>query len=155
MKTIHREIVSALLLSKDHKVLFARKNPNKSAVYNDCWHIPGGGIEENESKQAALKRELLEEVGIDISPYSVELVDDKGQGSAEKTLADTGEKVLCEMHFNVYKVQLDTNADEIIVNLSSELSEYQWVSLEQIDEIHKTPPGEEFFARFDKKTLVN
>ncbi len=46
MRTMQREIVSALLLSKDHKVLFARKNQNKSAVYSDCWHIPGGGIEE-------------------------------------------------------------------------------------------------------------
>lgn len=43
------------------------KDVNKGGVYTDCWHIPGGGIEEGEDKNSALMREVKEETGIDIS----------------------------------------------------------------------------------------
>ncbi len=153
MRTIQREIVSALLISKDGKIFFGKKDPTQGGVYLECWHIPGGGVEGNETNSEALCREILEETGIDISSSPFELVDDKGRGTTEKTLKDTGEKVLCEMHFNVYKVQLAQNANEVIVQLSDELSQYEWVDIEKIDEVHKTPPGEEFFARFDINRL--
>ncbi len=153
MRTITREIVSALLLSKDGKIFFGKKDRDSGDTYAGCWHIPGGGVEAGETNEQALKREILEETGIDISSEIVELVDDQGTGTSKKTLKDSGETVLCEMHFNVYKVVLDKNADEIVVHLSSELSEYQWVGLDKISEVHKTPPGEEFFARFDINKL--
>ena len=46
MREINRDIVSAIMLSKDKRIFLAKKNPNKGGVYIDCWHIPGGGIEE-------------------------------------------------------------------------------------------------------------
>lgn len=153
MRTIQREIVSALLLSKDGKIFFGKKDRDSGDTYAGCWHIPGGGIEAGETNTQALQREILEETGIDISSYVSELVDDEGTGTTEKTLRDTGEKVLCEMHFDVYKVNLDKNANEIVVNLSSELSEYQWVDLDKISDVYKTQPGKEFFARFDINRL--
>jgi ADP-ribose pyrophosphatase YjhB (NUDIX family) len=56
MRTIHRTIVSALIYSNDGKLLMGKKDPAKGGVYNDCWHIPGGGIEEGEGKIEALTR---------------------------------------------------------------------------------------------------
>ena len=93
MKTLKRDIVSALIISKDRKLFQGKKDPQKGGVYSDCWHIPGGGIEEGESKIDAIKREVLEETGIDIENYKIELVDDKGSGESEKV--DSSGDVFC------------------------------------------------------------
>jgi len=153
MRTIQREIVSALLISKDGKVFFGRKDRDSGDTYAGCWHIPGGGIEADETKEDGLIREVMEETGMDISGLSTELIDDVGTGTSEKLFPGETEKVLCQMHFNVYKVVLNKNADEIHVHLSNELAEYRWVDIVDINSVKKTPPGEEFFARFDKILL--
>ena len=56
MRTIKREIVGGILLSNDGHVLI-EKNV-KGGVYEDLWVIPGGGIDEGETAEDALKREI-------------------------------------------------------------------------------------------------
>lgn len=148
MRTIHRDIVSALILSKDGKLFQGKKDPSRGGVYADCWHIPGGGIDEGEEKVDALIREIREEAGIDISAYPIELVDDIGGGTSEKTLGDTGETVLCEMKFFVYRVVLlDQNAEDVEVSLNDDLVEYAWTDLADLDLLKLTPPSAELFKR--------
>ena len=84
MKTICRDIVSAVIISNDNKILMGKKHPGKGGVYANCWHIPGGGIENQETKMSALKREIQEEVGINISTYKISFLDDKGEGESTK-----------------------------------------------------------------------
>lgn len=147
MRTIQRQIVSALIYSKEGKLLMGKKDPKLGGVYIDCWHIPGGGIEENEDKIQALIREVKEEVGIDILPYKIELADDKDFGTSEKTLPD-GEKVLVEMHFNVYKIAIsDKNSEEISVVLSDDLAEYNWFTIPELSTIKPTPPSVRLFEK--------
>ena len=118
MREIQRTIVSALIFSKDNKILMGRKDPAKGGVYADCWHIPGGGVEEGQTFEDALKREVLEEVGLDITPYEIIPLPYVDKGVAEKTLKDTGEKVLCHMEFNRFKIVInDKVADEIKLQL--------------------------------------
>lgn len=147
MKKIKRDIVSAIIFSKDQKLLIGRKNPKSGGVYIDCWHIPGGGVGEKETKNQTLRREVFEEVGIDINPYKVSLVDDKGQGSAEKII-NSGEKVICKMKFFVYRVDInDKNADEIVLNLNDDLMETRWVTLNKLSSFKLTPPSVELFTK--------
>lgn len=148
MRTIHRDIVSALILSKDGKLFQGRKDPSKGGVYADCWHIPGGGIDVGEEKVDALIREVREETGIDVSAYPIELVDDVGGGTSEKTLKDTGETVLCEMKFFIYRIVLgDQNAEDVEVSLNDDLVEYAWTDLVDLGRLKLTPPSVELFKR--------
>lgn len=147
MKTIHREIVSALIFSKDGKLLMGMKDPEHGGVYPDCWHIPGGGVEPDETKEQALQREVFEETGIDTSNAKVELTDDEGSGQTEKTLKETGEKVLCNMKFNVYRIDLDTNAEQTLLNPSDDLPTLEWVLLEELSDYKLTPPSVSLFER--------
>lgn len=146
MRTIQRVIVSALLFSRDGKLLMGMKDPAKGGVYSDCWHIPGGGIDDGEDELTALKREMMEEVGIDISGMNVFLVDDTGRGQSEKVLAD-GEKVLCTMYFHVYRVDHNILASEIETKLSDDLVKVEWVELKNVMKYKLTPPSLRLFAK--------
>lgn len=56
------------LVIKDNKILLIKK---KGGPYDGKLDLPGGTIEFNESIEDALKRELLEEVGIEILNYNL------------------------------------------------------------------------------------
>ena len=147
MREIKRTIVSALIFSKDGKLLMGKKNPVKGGVYPDCWHLPGGGIDEGETLEQALKREIKEEVGLDISSYNPVLIPEKGTGVAEKTL-DTGEKVLCRMEFNIFRVDIsDKLAGEIELHPSDDLVEIRWFSQDELPNVKQIPGGKEFFQK--------
>ena len=148
LREINREIVSAVIKSKDNKILMGLKSEKTGQVYSGCWAIPGGGIEEGENHISALIREVDEETRIDISKYKIELVDGAKNGISEKTLKDTGERVLCHMHFMDYRVTIDDkNADEIEVNTDREFEESRWFSFEELNQVKLTPPSKELFKK--------
>lgn len=146
MRTINRDIVSALIFSKDGKLLMGMKDPKNGGVYADCWHIPGGGVDEGESQLAALRREVLEETGIDIIPHKTVLADNKGAGKTQKTLT-TGEHVMCNMRFYVYRVDISQSAADIKVQPGDDLMKLEWVDLTQLGQYKLTPPSETLFWR--------
>jgi 8-oxo-dGTP pyrophosphatase MutT (NUDIX family) len=147
MRAINRDIVSALIFSKDGKLLMGMKDPKSGGVYADCWHIPGGGVDEGEIQEQALRREMLEEVGIDIAKCKVTLADDQGKGETEKTLKDTGEKVICKMKFYVYHVYIDKYTDEIETKPSDDLVKLEWIGLADLNRYKLTPPSVMLFKR--------
>lgn len=62
-----RIIVSAMIKCKE-KFLFIKQN-KEGGAYQDCLHLVGGGVEENESLEEALKREVMEEVHISLEKF--------------------------------------------------------------------------------------
>lgn len=56
-------VACALLIDADGRVLVARRPPGKPLA--GLWEFPGGKCEAGESPEAALVRELREELGID------------------------------------------------------------------------------------------
>lgn len=146
MRTIDREIAAVMIFSKDGKLFQGFRDPNGGQIYPDSWHIPGGGVDAGEELHDAAVREAMEETGIDISGAMIELVDDLGRGEGEKTLP-SGERVMTHMKFNVFKAQMDKNADEIPVNLSDEFIKYQWIDPVDLKNIKLTPPSIEMFKR--------
>ncbi|MEG2458074.1 MAG: (deoxy)nucleoside triphosphate pyrophosphohydrolase, partial [Bacilli bacterium] len=56
--------VVAGILKKDNKILIARKKEGKSLA--GYWEFPGGKIEDGETPQESLIRELMEEMNINI-----------------------------------------------------------------------------------------
>lgn len=146
MRTINREIVSAIIISSDGKICLGKKHQNRGGVYGDCWHLPGGGVDEGEEFLTALNREILEETGIDISKFEIKLVDDAASGESEKVL-ENGERVRCKMHFNVYEVGINLKAKLIKTEPGDDFETLIWVKPSKMTNIKLTPPSEALFKK--------
>ncbi len=104
-----------LFFDNDNKFLIVKP------VYGETWEIPGGNIEEGESPFNSLKREVNEELGIEINEMqvlSVEYranIDDKGD--RVQFIFNGG--ILTQSQIDALKLPAD------------ELSEYKFVTLEE------------------------
>ena len=70
------EVAAGILLDAEGRYLLGQRPEGKP--YAGYWEVPGGKIEAGESVFAALKREMQEELGIDIGeaqPWKIEMVD--------------------------------------------------------------------------------
>jgi 8-oxo-dGTP diphosphatase len=70
------EVAVGVLVQADGRFLLTSRPAGK--VYAGYWEFPGGKVEAGETVEEALRRELIEEIGIVIGPvhpWRVELVD--------------------------------------------------------------------------------
>lgn len=63
MKTI--EVVAAIIIY-DNKILCVQRGQNKLTYISNKYEFPGGKIEPGETKQETIKREIFEELNVEI-----------------------------------------------------------------------------------------
>lgn len=129
MRTIRRNIASAFFISKDNKVLLGKNC--KGGVFEGMYSVPGGGIEEGETKEQGLRREMLEETNIDVEGLRKTQVN-LFEGSRPKTLRDTGERVMVDMTFYDYRIDIDENAADVQVVAGDDWSSPRWFTVDEL-----------------------
>ena len=62
------EVVAAIIFFKN-KILVTQRNFHKNAAFSYKFEFPGGKVENNEDKITALRRELLEELNLELKNF--------------------------------------------------------------------------------------
>ncbi|WP_018155836.1 NUDIX domain-containing protein [Demetria terragena] len=57
--------IAAAVLIRDGRILLGHRHPDRDN-YPNCWDLIGGHVEAGESVEDALRRECLEEIGVEI-----------------------------------------------------------------------------------------
>ena len=111
------------------------KYPEKSYLPD----LPGGIVDEGESEQAAVIREVHEECGITLDPRSVQLA------YSETTHYEKENKSVTKLFYVAYIEEVSS------VTLSWEHSDYKWVALNKLHTIDVRP----FFNEAIKYSIQN
>jgi 8-oxo-dGTP diphosphatase len=124
----HIRVVGAMLQNAEGRYLITQRPPK--ATLPLLWEFPGGRVEEGESDEQALAREIREEMGV-----AVKVLD--------QALHTHHEYPTYDIDFRVYRCQL-TSAESEIQHLR--VHDHRWVSLEEMSKYQ--------FPDADAKTLA-
>ena len=97
---------------------------SKSSHDADKWEIPGGKVKKGEFFDDALRREYLEETGLEIT---IESLYNTIQNNY--TAWKTNEQV------NSIQLILKVTSDSVEVTISEEHDDYRWFSKNEVDEL--------------------
>jgi 8-oxo-dGTP diphosphatase len=108
--------VVAAQIERDGKYLITQRKPSSSLPL--LWEFPGGRVEENETDQDALSRELREEMDIHVEVGS-------------PSVAVTHEYSAYVIDFRVYRCKLLTSESKI---KKIGIHDYRWVAPDELDD---------------------
>ena len=77
-------VVAAALIDSAERTLVQQRPPDKA--HGGLWEFPGGKVEPGEGPEAALARELMEELGIRVAPDAMEPVSFIYGGSSDRPM---------------------------------------------------------------------
>ncbi|MCZ4326296.1 (deoxy)nucleoside triphosphate pyrophosphohydrolase [Brachybacterium paraconglomeratum] len=112
--------VVGAIVERNGAVFAARRNAERSA--GGLWEFPGGKIETGETPEAALRRELQEELGVDVAvgPF------------VDRSLSDVG---TARIELSCYAAQF-TGEDP---TTSSDHDAMQWLPLTELSSLQWAP----------------
>ncbi len=125
-------VVAAALLGTDARVLLQKRAPGRSMA--GLWEFPGGKVEEGETPEIALVRELKEELGIELTPEAL--------SPACFASAEVGDRHL------VLLLYLCRSWDGVPRALDAE--QLAWVSLEAMHDLPMPPADEPLIGLLEK-----
>lgn len=123
---LHRVIVVGLVWNRKGELLFCKMKPDRG-VFPGQWGFPGGGIEPGEQIVNALRRELREELGIQVGNIRPGIFKD---GSYQKLLPGG---ILQPVYLIFLIFHCEATSDKI--DLNDEFSEYQWVNVARFQDL--------------------
>ena len=120
------DVVAAVIKNQEGKYLITQRNFKK--VQGGLWEFPGGKVEENESKEHAIEREIKEELTLNIKAKEI-----------------LGEKVFdyTERSINLIAVHCEKISGEVILN---EHEAYAWVTPDKFKD-YEFAPADEFIVK--------
>ncbi|HWO95684.1 MAG TPA: (deoxy)nucleoside triphosphate pyrophosphohydrolase [Bacillus sp. (in: firmicutes)] len=113
------KVVGAVAINEQGEILCALRSPKMSQP--NLWEFPGGKIEEGESPEESLVREIHEELGCTIEIY--ELIEDV-----------VHEYPNIVVHLLTYKTKIVEGTP-----IAKEHAELKWVPLEELSSLHWAP----------------
>ncbi len=119
-----RQAVRAVVLDADDRVLLTRfENPVTGATW---WATAGGGVDEGENEETALRRELLEEAGladVEIGPVV---------WTRESVFA--WDRRLLHQRERIHLVRVDAHEPKPTIDVAAEgVTDVRWWSLDELD----------------------
>lgn len=118
------------------RFLFLLRQSNK--LQGDTWCLPGGKVEQEETLQKAIYREVYEEVGITLIEKHI---------SFWKSLFVRAPSIEYTLHL----FHVDLNQKDFCINLNlTEHSKYRWLLLSEAKKLPLIETGQELIAMFEK-----
>ena len=111
--------VVGAVIEKDEKILCAQRNGKKSLP--NMWEFPGGKIEDGELPEAALKRELMEEMDCEINVL-------------DKIVTTVYEYDFATIELTTYYAEMVS--DSIVLH---EHQDMKWLSRDELDSVEWAP----------------
>lgn len=134
---LRRFICATVVQNTQGQYLLCKAHP-EYGVFPNQWAFPGGGMEENETLEEAVRREVREEVGLELESFKpLEFTDD----FRVKKLRD-GSSI------DVYMVYLLFTAvakDPENIRLNEEFVAYKWVNATDVLEYDLNEPARRTF----------
>jgi 8-oxo-dGTP diphosphatase len=123
MKYVQKVAASGFIRNKNKQILIVKRADDDT--YPGQWELPGGGVEFGEEPYKGLKREIGEEVGLDVQIVCPLYV---GTFSSQHSKVPT-------QYVDIVFLCNITGSEE--VKLSHEHSAYRWISFEDVDNIQE------------------
>lgn len=122
-----------IILNSNNEVLLLLRDDNPEIPFPNMWDLPGGKVENGETPEMAIRREMNEELGIS----------DLGTINLFKII--TSEKITD----NIFWKGLDLNLSDIILNEGQRLEYFNYESIKNIKLVFNyNSVIEEFFNEY-------
>jgi ADP-ribose pyrophosphatase YjhB (NUDIX family) len=117
----HENVIKVLLIKR------------KNEPYKDCWALPGGFLEQNETVTDCCVREILEETGIDLlnnkceKAFNIGIYDKPDRDPRQRVISMLSVATICYHWIEVGDITFEPGDDAI---------ECKWVNINELNEIN-------------------
>jgi nucleoside triphosphatase len=136
---LQRRVIVVAVVQDERGDYLICKMPADRGVFPGQWGLPGGGIEAGETMEAALRRELREEVGLEVSGVEPQFFTD---GHYVKSFPGGARREIY-MIFLVFACRLAGGE----VRLCPEFEEYAWAARSALPGYDLNPATLETFRK--------